>query len=153
MVGWIGKRPVFRITIGSIMNFVTNKRIRFSHCDPAGIVFYPRYAELCNEVVEDWFREALGIDFHTFHEKLRLGLPVIRSTMEYLATSTYGDKLTFSLQVKAIGNSSMTLFITASCNNRDRIRAELKVVMMSMDSMRAVAIDDEWRDRFSAFHD
>ena len=135
------------------MNFVTNKRIRFSHCDPAGIVFYPRYAELCNEVVEDWFREALDVDFHTFHEKLRLGLPVVRSTIEYLATSTYGDDLTFSLQVKALGNSSMTLFITASSNAQERIRAELKVVMMSMDSMRAVAISDEWRDKFSLFQD
>ena len=135
------------------MNFVKNKRIRFSHCDPAGIVFYPRYAELCNEVVEDWFQEALGVDFHTFHEKLRLGLPVVRSTIDYLATSTYGDELTFRLQVKAIGNSSMNLHINASGNGQERIRAEFRVVMMSMDSMRAVAISDDWREKFSVFLD
>ena len=135
------------------MNFVKNKRIRFSHCDPAGIVFYPRYAELCNEVVEDWFQEALGVDFHTFHEKLRLGLPVVRSTIDYLATSTYGDELTFRLQVKAIGNSSMNLHINASGNGQERIRADFRVVMMSMDSMRAVAISDDWREKFSVFLD
>ena len=35
-------------------------QIEWGHCDPAGIVFYPRYVELCNEMVEDWFADGLG---------------------------------------------------------------------------------------------
>ena len=42
------------------MEFHTRKLIRFSHCDPAGIGFYPRYVELVNEVVEDWCNDGLG---------------------------------------------------------------------------------------------
>ena len=33
--------------------------VQFAHCDPAGIVFYARYFEIINEVVEDWFEDAL----------------------------------------------------------------------------------------------
>ncbi|CAG4884744.1 protein of unknown function [Georgfuchsia toluolica] len=44
---------------------------RFSHYDLAGIVFYPRYVKLCNGVVEDWYHEALDVNFHVLHEKLR----------------------------------------------------------------------------------
>ena len=29
--------------------------IRFRHCDPAGIVFYPRFIEMAHSVVEDFF--------------------------------------------------------------------------------------------------
>ncbi len=32
-------------------------RIRFSHCDPAGIVFFPQYLVMTNALVEDWFNE------------------------------------------------------------------------------------------------
>ena len=28
--------------------------IRFSHCDPAGIVFFPQYLVMFNGLVEDW---------------------------------------------------------------------------------------------------
>ena len=38
--------------------FERNKRVRFAHCDPAGIVFYPRYFEMLNELVEA-FRSTL----------------------------------------------------------------------------------------------
>ena len=33
--------------------FECDKLIRFHHCDPAGIVFYPQYFVLFNELVED----------------------------------------------------------------------------------------------------
>ena len=133
------------------MVFSKKKTVRFSHCDPAGIVFYPRYAELCNEVVEDWFREALGVDFHELHEKRRLGVPAVRLEVDYLAPSTYGDVLEFTLGVKAIGNASMTLGIIAWCGDQERVRIQLKVVMMDMDAMRAVHIDEEWREKFGCF--
>ena len=38
-------------------------RIRFSHCDPAGIVFFPQYLVLTNALVEDWFTECLHVDY------------------------------------------------------------------------------------------
>lgn len=133
------------------MIFSKKKTVRFSHCDPAGIVFYPRYAELCNEVVEDWFREALGVDFHELHEKRRLGVPAVRLEVEYLHPSTYGDTLEFTLAVKEIGNASMTLAVIAWCGEQERVRIQLKVVMMDMDSMRAVRIDEDWRAQFARF--
>ena len=34
-------------------SFESDKLIRFHHCDPAGIIFYPQYFILFNELVED----------------------------------------------------------------------------------------------------
>ncbi|CPO21707.1 4-hydroxybenzoyl CoA thioesterase [Bordetella pertussis] len=36
--------------------FVSEVEVRFRHCDPAGIVFYPRYFEMINDFVEEWRR-------------------------------------------------------------------------------------------------
>ncbi|MDF6762844.1 acyl-CoA thioesterase, partial [Escherichia coli] len=36
-------------------HFERAARIRFAHCDPAGIVYFPQYLVLFNVLVEDWF--------------------------------------------------------------------------------------------------
>lgn len=133
------------------MTFQKQKLIRFSHCDPAGIGFYPRYVELVNEVVEDWFFDGLGVSFHDLHVKHRLGIPTVRLEVEYMIPSRYGDVLTFQLKVLRLGNSSFTFEVTAMAEDKMRLRAELTVVMMSMDTMRPVAIDDFWKPRLEKF--
>ena len=51
-------------TQASVMTrFERRVRIRFSHCDPAGIVFFPQYLVMTNVLVEDWFNESLDIDY------------------------------------------------------------------------------------------
>ncbi|MDE1544048.1 thioesterase family protein [Dechloromonas agitata] len=127
------------------MIFESHKLIRFAHCDPAGIVFYPRYAELCNEVVEDWFREGLGVDFHEFHEERRLGFPTVRLEMEFLTPSRYGDVLAFRLGIARLGKSSMELSIEACRGEQIRLRIKLKTVLVSLDTLRPRVIDDFWR--------
>ncbi len=130
------------------MEFRTRKLIRFAHCDPAGIGFYPRYVGLVNEVVEDWFSEGIGVGFHDFHEVHRLGLPTVRLEMEFMLPSRYGDVLDFTLQILRIGASSMTIEVCATADDQLRFRGELIVALMSLDTMKAVPIDDSWRSRF-----
>lgn len=134
------------------MTYDRPKRIRFAHCDPAGIVFYPRYVELFNEVVEDWFAEGLGVDFHTLHEDMSLGIPMVKLEVEYLAPSRYGDLLTFRLQVVEIGNASLQLEIGAFAGEQLRVRGRLKIVLADIDKLRPVPITEEfWRPKFAAY--
>ncbi len=37
--------------------------VRFTHTDPAGFVFFPRYFEMIQAVVEDWFTHAIGVRY------------------------------------------------------------------------------------------
>lgn len=135
------------------MVFNVKKNVRFSHCDPAGIVFYPRYAELCNEVIEDWFRDALGVTFLTLQEEMRLTIPAVRLEIEFLVPSTYGDLLEFSLRVVEIGNSSVQLEIIAWHGEEQRVRIRLKSVMVSLDDLKPLRIDDDWRARLAPYMD
>ncbi len=133
------------------MNFTKQKVVRFSHCDPAGIVFYPRYVELCNEMVEDWFADGLGFPLHKLQQELRLTIPAVRLESEFLRTSTHGDVLDFTLNVRGLGRSSLSLEVEAHCEGALRVRFALKLVLVSLDSMRAVPVDDAWRERFGRF--
>src|SRR5207249_5500013 len=58
--------------------FSKERRIRFSDCDPAGIVFYPQYFVMFNGLVEDWFNESLRVDYRQLVMERRVGLPTVR---------------------------------------------------------------------------
>lgn len=134
------------------MIFERRKLIRFHHCDPAGIVFYPQYLVLCNELVEDWFDEGIGVNFYTLHAELQRGVPMRHLEADFLAPSMHGDELNFSLGVERIGGSSMTLAIAAEKDGKTRFKARQTVVWADLEGApRALRIDDEWRERFSRF--
>lgn len=133
------------------MPFVRDKLIRFHHCDPAGIVFYPQYFVLFNELVEDWFNAGLGIDFATFHMERRLGVPMAHLECDFLAPSKIGETLSLALAVKRIGRTSVTLAVDGSAQGEPRVRATLVVVLASMETHRPVAIDDDLKARLGRF--
>lgn len=133
------------------MTFHKDKLLRFAHCDLAGIGFYPRYVELINEVVEDWCAHGIGVSYRELHGTHGLGLPAVRLEVDYLAPSTCGDVLNFTLAVARIGRSSMTLDVRARADGSDRLRARLTVVLASLADLRAVPIEGEWRARFMRY--
>ncbi len=134
------------------MEFVCKKSIRFHHCDPAGIVFYPQCLVLCNEVIEDWFDEGIGIDFYKLHADIRRGVPMRHLEVDFIAPSMHGDDLTFTLVVNRIGNTSMDIMTTAAMGDEVRFRAKQTVVWADLGGApRATPIEGEWRERFSRF--
>lgn len=135
------------------MRYLCDKRIRFQHCDAAGIVFNPHYLVLCNEVIEDWFTDGLGVDYATLHRDARLGTPLVHLEADFLRPSGLGDSLRFELGVQRIGGASLHLTIQAGVDAVPRFRAKLKLAMMDLDTLRAVPIDAVWQERFARYLD
>ena len=131
--------------------FESPKQIRFHHCDPAGIVFYPQYFVLFNELVEDWFNQGLSVDFARFHAEGRHGIPMAHIECDFLAPSTVGEVLRFCLSVKKIGGSALTLAVEAKAGDETRVRATLVLVHASLDTRRAVPLSAEFRAKVARF--
>jgi 4-hydroxybenzoyl-CoA thioesterase len=131
--------------------FETDKLIRFHHCDPAGIVFYPQYFVLFNELVEDWFNHGLHIDYAAFHQVDRLGTPMAHLECDFLSPSKIGEVLRFRLAVKGIGRSSLTLAVEARAGDHVRVRATLVVVLASMATHRPVPFSAGLREKLARF--
>ena len=131
--------------------FETDKLIRFHHCDPAGIVFYPQYFVLFNELVEDWFNGGLGMEFGNFHAVDRLGVPMAHIECDFLSPSKIGEVLRFRVAVKTMGKRSLTLDVDARAADEVRVRATLVVVLASLDARRAVPFPAEFREKLARF--
>jgi 4-hydroxybenzoyl-CoA thioesterase len=95
--------------------FTTGRKVRFADCDAAGIVFFPRYFEMLNGVVEDWFAGPLGASFRELHVNRHVSVPTAAVEARFIAPSRLEDELTFALTVTKLGG--------ASCSLRHRIAA------------------------------
>lgn len=127
--------------------FRRHRRVRFSHCDPAGIVYYPRYLDLCNALVEDWFTEGLGLDYADIIMQRRLGLPTVHLECDFRKPSMLGETLEMMLLVEAVGASSLRLFIlTQGPDNDPRFLARIVLVCTSLDSHRAISLPADLRE-------
>lgn len=111
--------------------FIFPQKILFQHCDPARIVFYPRYFEIINAVVEQWFEEAVGVSFAEMHMVREEGVPTLKTQAYFPAPSRLGELLQFSLRVIKMGTSSVDLDIQAECDGEVRVEAKLTLVHIS----------------------
>lgn len=118
--------------------FEREKLIRFHHCDPAGIVFYPQYFILFNELVEDWFNHGLCHDYAELVYKQRLGTPMVRVECDFLSPSKIGEVLTLTLGVRHLGRSSLGLSVEGVAGGVPRVRARLTMVLANVDTLRSV---------------
>jgi 4-hydroxybenzoyl-CoA thioesterase len=126
--------------------------VRFGDCDAAGIVFYPRYLEMFNDLVEDWYRDALHFSFTEIVTTREWGLPTVRLEVDFLAPSVFGEYLCATLAVREIGTSSLTLDISfRGPDGPDRVRGKVVLVMIDRRNLKAIPIPDDVRVRILAF--
>ncbi|EJL77136.1 acyl-CoA thioesterase [Variovorax sp. Varisp85] len=121
--------------------------IRFSDCDPAGIVFYPQYFVMLNGLVEDWVNEGLGLSYHGLVAVRRIGLPTVKLEADFRAVSRMGDQVTLGLTVQRLGSRSMTLLVRCFEPATGELRMQMQQVLVttSLETHRAVAIPDDMR--------
>ena len=125
--------------------FSTTRTVRFSDCDPAGIVFFPQYLVMMNTLVERWFDEALHIPYAQLIGERRTGLPTVRLEVDFTAVSRHGDLLTQRVQVERAGRSSLVLGIAFSGGDELRLRARQVLVCTSLETHRPQALPDDIR--------
>lgn len=108
------------------MTFIMKQKVQFKHCDPAGIVFYPRYFEMMNDCVEAFFDDALECPFEDLHREG--GVPTAQIAVTFSKPSYHGDRLKIALDCTTLGRSSLGLRIEAMCGAERRFLATSTLV-------------------------
>jgi 4-hydroxybenzoyl-CoA thioesterase len=83
-----------------------NVRIEWGDCDPAGIIFYPRYFEIFDASTSALFERALGLT------KLQLlaafdfaGFPLANTRARFLKPTRFGDDVTVDTKISFLRSS------------------------------------------------
>jgi 4-hydroxybenzoyl-CoA thioesterase len=131
--------------------FTRTVAIRFSHCDPAGIVYFPHYFDMFNGLIEDWYTEELSADYSELILNERHGFPFVHIETDFKIPSRMGERLDLTLLISRIGRSSLSLLIVGHLDGVERLRARLVTAMTSLESHRAIELPPMLRQKFEAY--
>ncbi len=110
------------------MAFLFEQAVLFRHCDPAGIVFYPRYFEMINDCVEAFFDQVLGLPFAKLHTQG--GVPTAEIQTQFRRPSRIGDLLILELNCQRVGRSSLQISVEARCGDETRFASQSTLVFV-----------------------
>jgi 4-hydroxybenzoyl-CoA thioesterase len=130
--------------------FTKLQKIKFKHIDYAGIVFYPRFLEMLNDLVEDWFEEALDRPFSEMHETN--GIPTVDLKVQFKQAVRIGEIISKNLWVKELKSSSMVCgFEFINQNEQTVLVGEVTLVNVKIQadrqSIKAEAFDEVIREK------
>lgn len=131
--------------------FSTERPIRFSHCDPAGIIYFVNVFDMVSATVEDWFGGPVGLDFNEMHLRRRWGFPIVNTQCEFVKPCRLGERLTIELAIAKLGRSSIEFALRGHVGGEERFRARHKIAMISLEDYRAREIPQEFRARMEPF--
>ncbi|MDF1726758.1 MAG: thioesterase family protein [Sulfitobacter sp.] len=110
------------------MQFTLREKVKFKHCDPAGIVFYPRYFEMINDMVEAFFDDGVGVPFEDLHREG--GIPTAEISVKFARPSRHGDRLDIALQCYHLGRTSLGIEVRATCQGEERFLSRSTLVLV-----------------------
>ena len=133
-----------------MIKFTKPQKIKFKHIDYAGIVFYPRFLEMLNDLVEDWFEEALNRPFSKMHETN--GIPTVDLKVQFKQAARIGEMLSKYLWVKELKSSSMVCgFEFINQNDQTVLVGEVTLVNVKIQadrqSIKAEAFDEVIKEK------
>ena len=133
--------------------FHMSRRVRFADTDPAGMVYFPRYFVMTNDLIEAWFAEALDLPYRKIFAQGVRAVPLLHVEAKFPAPSRLGEMLDFTLAVRRLGNKSFTLKIEAHCGAEARLTTNQSIAWARRDggAVRAEAIPPEMRARMRDF--
>jgi 4-hydroxybenzoyl-CoA thioesterase len=137
------------------MSFTNSRsvRIEWGDCDPAGIIFYPRYFNIFDASTAALFERALGMTMIRYLKALDFaGHPLLRTRARFVRPTRYGDDVTVDSAI-AFGDSSFDIEHRLSLDSVTCVECSETRVWMARDpanpgGYKPVRVPDAVRAKF-----
>lgn len=131
--------------------FTRSVQVRFSHCDPAGIVYFPQYFDMFNGLIEDWYGQELKFQYADLILDRGYGFPFVHIECDFKIPSRMGDVIDLTLLIERIGRSSLGIAIVCHRDGIERLRARMVTAMMSRESGKPIPLPQLLRDAIETY--
>lgn len=135
-------------------HFTIHDRVRWSDCDPLGIIHYGAYLRLFEVAEHEMFR-ACGLDFETLRRKGGVWLPRKALQMEFHSPAVMDEPLVIESWFSRLGNTSLTLRfdVFREGDRAHRASGQLTVVCVNKDTLATYPLPDAVRASIARFVD
>lgn len=130
--------------------YTARRMIQFAHCDPAGIVFYPRFFDICLDVKEE-FMEHIGFAHHRSINVDKIGWPIVRLETDFKRVCRYADQIEIDVQLWRLGDASMGLQYRFRGDDGERVLVRSVIVRMDLTTHKPVPLTEPMKAAFGAY--
>ena len=136
-------------------------QVYWGHCDPAGIVYFPRFFDMFHEAMESWFSACLHAPYDDVIVRRKVGFPSVHTEADFQKPTAFGESVVVELRLEHLGGSSMRLgYRIRGADDPDDVRGTGATVCAVMDLdpdsdrfRRSMPLPDDLRVAMQAFMD
>jgi 4-hydroxybenzoyl-CoA thioesterase len=137
------------------MTFTNTRKVRieWGDCDPAGIIFYPRYFAIFDASTAMLFEAALGMTKRQMFKTLPFaGFPLVRTHSRFIKPTRFGDDVTVESTI-TLGRTSFDVAHKLSRDGDLCAECEEKRVWVMRDAegrLKSHPVPDAVREKLGA---
>ncbi|MBI2408367.1 MAG: acyl-CoA thioesterase [Gemmatimonadetes bacterium] len=132
--------------------FSISDRVRWSDCDPLGIIHYSTYLRLFEVAEHEMFR-ACGLPFETLRKQGGVWLPRKALQVEFHSPAEMDEPVIIETWFSRVGQTSLTMRfeVYRDGDRAHRASGTLTVVCVHKDTMMKYPLPDDVRAKIAAF--
>ncbi len=131
------------------MSFSTQVKIHFGNIDHAAIGYYTLFIHYFLVALEEFFGQALEVDYPVLIDKHRIGLPTVHLETDFSRPLRYGDLIEVEVSVLNYGKTSITFGyrVFKKGEGEPRIEGHNVTVCLDTNTFKKREIPDWLRQR------
>ncbi len=131
--------------------FTITEKIRFGQSDPAGIVYYPQFFHMFNNLFEDWMEQVVGVDFPKQFMELDRMFPLVHVETDFMNSRVMGQSLMLAFILTGLGRSSIRYTVIGFDGELDILRGRFVTSIASKTTKRSMPLPDDMRPAMEAY--
>ena len=123
--------------------------MRYSECDPQGVVFNANYVAYFDVVITELWREALG----PYQELVDAGVDMVVAevNVRFLGPAGFDDELDFEARLTRLGETALATRIDASTGGSPVVEGRMRHVFIDPATKSKRQMPDHVRDALAAY--
>jgi acyl-CoA thioester hydrolase len=123
--------------------FTHRIRVRFSDCDPQGVLFYANHLEYFDVAITELWREAA--DSYDAMTEGGVDIVVAEANISYVSPVRFDAEVDVALELTRLGTTGMTSRLSISDGDKLCSKGELRHVFIEVDSGEKLPIPGKIR--------
>jgi acyl-CoA thioester hydrolase len=131
--------------------FVHRFRVRYSECDPQGIVFNANYVAYFDDALTELWREAFG-SYQLMVER-GVNMVVAHLELDFHSSARFDDMVTMETKIERLGNTGMTTRLLLKRDDELLVEGLLRHVFVAVEGWEKTEIPAWVRDGLAPYLD
>lgn len=121
--------------------------VGWGDCDPAGIVYTPRFLDWSMEAAEGFWRDIIGADWYALRTQHGMGSPSVSIHMEFQKPLAAGESFDVEVRIPKLSRATITFALTGRNKAGEScFTTELVSCVIDAKAFRSATIPDKFRE-------